>query len=231
MKRDLDHKAITYLSVMTCQHCCGAESVFDAKSAGKDLKSYKRKGPNKTTAVLLQELYKEDLTGKTLLDIGGGIGVIQHELFKKGIAASTDIDASSAYQNRAKDLGEKNGTLEKMQFLHGDFVDLIDKVDGHDIVTLEKVACCYPDVERLILSSTAKANYTYVLVYPRENFLSRMLIKITHVYFWLKKNPFRTFVHSEAMMQKLIEEQGFELKHKSNKGIWRIVVYQKEGVS
>lgn len=213
---------------MTCQHCCGAESIFDKKTADKDAIRYQKKGPNKTTLSILNTITDKDIENATFLDIGGGIGVLQHEALKRGALKTTNVDASFSYQEKAKDLGKTNKTIEKMSFYHGDFIDHESVIDQHDIVTLERVVCCYPDVEELITSTTSKSKHIYALVYPLDNFLSRLLIKVTHIYFWLKKNPFRTYVHSEKMMHALIEEQGFELIKKDRKSFWRITVYRRK---
>ena len=212
---------------MTCQHCCGANSIFDEKSAKRDFKRYSRKGPNKTTRSLLNALKKEGIKGMTVLDIGGGIGVIQHKLFKEGAVKSTSVDASSAYAEKAKAIAQENGTLQQMDFIFGDFVDCADSIDQHAIVTLEKVVCCYPDVRALLLNSTDKASNYYGLVYPKDTWLSRFLIRLTHLYFYIKKNPFRTFVHSEHEIQKIVTGQGFELIHKGGAGIWRITLFKR----
>lgn len=213
---------------MTCQHCCGAEGVFDNKAAEKDYKRYQRKGPNKTTLSILNAIQDSDVQDATLLDIGGGVGVLQHELLKRGAKATTNVDASFSYQEKARELGKTNGTSQQMSFYHGDFVDHEKAIDQHDIVTLERVVCCYPDVQELITTTTNKSKRIYALVYPLDNFLSRLLIKVTHVYFWFKKNPFRTFVHSEKMMHELIEAQGFELVKRDRKSFWRIAVYRRK---
>lgn len=215
---------------MTCQHCCGAESIFDQKSAEKDLNRYKRKGPNKTTRILLNMLTRNGVEGMSLLDIGGGVGVIQHELLKAGVIKTSDVDASTSYQTMAKQIAKDNDTLDRMNFIHGDFIDHASEIEKHDIVTLERVVCCYPDVHKLIQMSTDNANMYYCLVYPRDNFLSRALIKMTHLYFWIKRNPFRTFVHSEKNMYSLIKKQGFELVRQDNAFIWRVVVFKRSSL-
>ena len=220
---------LSYLGSMTCQHCCGAESIFDKKSAQRDFKRYKRKGPNKTTRTLLAEINKHAVNGWTLLDIGGGVGVIQHELLKKGLKSTTDVDASISYQEKAKQIANENDTIDQMCFIHGDFIDRAGTLEPHDIVTLERVVCCYPDIEKLIELSTEKSQHIYAIVYPAENMFSKALIKLSHLYFWIKKNPFRTFVHSEKLMHSLIEKQGFQLLSRKGIFFWKVAVYARVG--
>jgi len=212
---------------MTCVHCCGAENLFNQKQANKDLKKYRKKGPNKTTKKLLAALFNEEINNLSHLDIGGGIGAIQHELLKKGISKTTDIDASTAYIEKAKELMQQNGTTQQMEFIFGDFIDFHQHIDKHDIVTLERVVCCYPHVTDLINNSTSKANKYYALVYPMDGFLSKSVNKLAHLYLKLKKNPFRTYVHSEKMMHELICKNGFENIYYGNVFPWKIAVYKR----
>ncbi len=212
---------------MTCQHCCGAESIFDQKSAKRDHKRYKRKGPNKTTRLLLNALFKNDLTDLSALDIGCGVGVIQHELLKNGVVKTTGVDASTAYLETDKEIGINNGTSKLMKFVHGDFTDCAREIEKHDIVTLERVVCCYPHADELLNKSLQKTEKYYGIVHPRSNFLFTALNKCADLYLWMRGNPFRTFMHSEKKMHELIKSNGFEPIYRGTSSIWRICLFKK----
>lgn len=212
---------------MTCTHCCGAEKIFDSKEASKKLRHYLRKGPRKTTRRLLMAIGKENMQGKTLLDIGGGVGAIQHELLAKGLRSTTDVDASLSYINAAKEISIEKGMTDRMEFVYGDFLDIYPTVERHDVVTLEKVVCCYPNVKDLINSSASRSEEVYGLVYPMDNWLSRLTNKIGNIYLWITKNSFRSFVHRESMINSLIVDNGFERVHYSAVFPWRVAVYKR----
>ena len=78
---------------MTCPHCRGIEKIFDQETAERDLKAYRAHGPSTTTHLLIEALKAAGIVDRTLLDIGGGVGAIQHELlsnaadFKNGRGA------------------------------------------------------------------------------------------------------------------------------------------------
>ena len=67
-------------STMTCRQCRGIEQFFDQKEASRELKGYREKGPAKSTQMLIDAIEADGIEDKTLLDIGGGVGAIQHEL-------------------------------------------------------------------------------------------------------------------------------------------------------
>lgn len=55
----------------------------------------------------------------------------------------------------------------RITYLHRDFVSLAKGIPDADIVTLDRVICCYDDVEGLVSLSAAKARRLYGWVYPR----------------------------------------------------------------
>jgi len=63
--------------------------LYDERRAAADLKRYRENGPRPWTAALIESLKAEGVAGATLLDIGGGIGVIDHELLAAGAASAT----------------------------------------------------------------------------------------------------------------------------------------------
>lgn len=70
-----------------CARYCAAEAQFDRKVAERDLRRYRRRGPDATTRLILVELRRWPLEGLQLLDVGGGIGVISAELAGACLAA------------------------------------------------------------------------------------------------------------------------------------------------
>ena len=84
-----------------CQ-CQGMESLFDRELAESQLRRVHRRGPQRTTSILLEALQDRDVRGRTLLDIGGGVGIIPHRLLAAGAARATAVDASSAYLSVAR---------------------------------------------------------------------------------------------------------------------------------
>ncbi len=214
---------------MSCKHCCGANIQFDIKNAKKDLKRYLKKGPRKPTRLLVEILKAEHLKNQSLLDIGGGVGIIPLELVPNKVNKVTDVDASEGYISIAKSESEKRHKNLNVTYILGDFVDVHQRIEKHDIVTLDKVICCYPNVEKLLKTSLSKATTYYGLVYPQASFLSRIIVWILNLSLKIKGNPFRTFIHSPRVVHNTITNAGFK-KIASRKTLlsWQIHLYKKD---
>src|SRR5512147_1748560 len=132
---------------MNCCQCQGIENVFSQEHAVKELKHYRSAGPARTTRMLTEAIKALGVAGLSLLDIGGGVGAVQHALLEAGVQKVTDVDASSAYLNAAKEEAERRGYAESANFRHGNFVDLATNIAPADIVTLDRVICCYNDMQ------------------------------------------------------------------------------------
>jgi magnesium-protoporphyrin O-methyltransferase len=168
---------------MNCCQCQGIEELFSQKYVNKELSRYRTNGPDKTTRMLTEAIKTTDVQGSTLLDIGGGVGAIQHELLAAGVDHVTNVEASTAYLNVAKSEIQRLGLTERVSFHKGDFVGLAPDILPADIVTLDRVICCYPEMEELVSLSAARARKLYGLVYPRDAWWVKLVLAMENFYF------------------------------------------------
>src|SRR6266481_8796468 len=129
--------------------CCAAESQFGPKLAQRDLQRYRRRGADAVTKLMLAQLRRWPLQNKQLLNVGGGIGVINAELAPDGIASATLVEVSPAYLEVARRNLQSRYGSRSTQFLLGDFARIADTLPDADVITLDRVVCCYPDAEGL----------------------------------------------------------------------------------
>ncbi len=210
-----------------CGNCQGFESEFDEKTAASDLRRYHRKGPLPGTRILLQALRREGIGGMTLLDIGGGVGTIHHELLDSGVSSATHVDASTAYLASAREEAGRRGHEGNVRLLHGDFVELAPELPAADIVTLDRVICCYPDMEQLVGLSAARARRLYGLVYPRDTWWMRLAFPLPNLYFRARRCPFRIYLHPPEAVDEVIRGEGLERVFCRDTLIWQIGVYKR----
>ena len=212
---------------MSCCHCASIGGQFGESAAKRDVERYRRKGADKTTRILIDAVRAHESQQVSLLDIGGGIGAVHHELLAGTAATAINVDASSAYLAAAREESERRGHAERVSFVHGDFVDLAEELPQADIVTLDRVICCYPDLEDLVGASVAKSRRLYAVSYPRDRWYVRLGVAAENAARWLLRNPFRGYVHPTARLDELVVGAGFKRCLVRSAFAWQIAVYAR----
>jgi magnesium-protoporphyrin O-methyltransferase len=212
---------------MNCCQCQGIEELFNPKFVAKELSRYQSKGPAKTTQMLIEAMQEGGVEGLSLLDIGGGIGAVQHGLIHAGAESATDVDASSAYIQAAREEAQRQGLSDRVTFYLGNFVELAADIPPADIVTLDRVICCYPEMEKMVDLSAARARKLYGLVYPRDTWWVRIGLAIENFIFKLQRNPFRSFVHPTKSVEDILSNHGLMRRSYRRTLLWQVVVYTR----
>ena len=210
---------------MVCRQCHGIETVFDPRKANSELSKYRKRGPRKLTRLLIDAIKAEGVEGKTLLDIGGGIGAIQHELLKAGAGSSVGVEASTAYIRAAEQEAQRQGHAGRTSYQHGDFVEIAQDIQQADIVTLDRVICCYHDLDSLVGLSSQRATRLYAVIYPVDNRALQIVARLVNFGLWLRRNPFRFFVHPTSAVDSLIRRGGFHQRFYHRSFVWQVALY------
>jgi 2-polyprenyl-3-methyl-5-hydroxy-6-metoxy-1,4-benzoquinol methylase len=210
-----------------CNGPCAAAAHFNPKKADRDLHRYLRHGPDATTRMLLTELRRWPLQGLRLLDVGGGIGVIAVELADAGLASVTLADASAGYLEAARRHLASRGVSCAAEFFLGDFAATADTLPDADIVTLDRVVCCYPDVEALLRGAAARARRMVAFTYPRDVWYVRTAVVLENSWYRLRQDPFRAFVHSPERMASVLESAGFVRTARRATRQWALDLYRR----
>ena len=214
-------------TMVTCSQCEGIERQFGRRTAQWELRRFRKRGPAPTTRLLIDALRREGLSGASILDIGGGVGAIYHELFASGAHDAVHVDVSPDYLKVAREEAERRGHADHVQFVHADFVELAPTLPEADIVTLDRVICCYPDMDRLVELSATKTRRLFGAVYPRETWWTRTALRLVNVFNRLRRSAFRTYLHSPAAIDAVLRAQGLERRYLVHTLMWNVVVYAK----
>jgi cyclopropane fatty-acyl-phospholipid synthase-like methyltransferase len=212
---------------MPCNCCEITDNAFSQEEARTELKQYLRKGPAKQTRLILASIRSLGMKNADLLDIGGGIGIIHHELLGDVARTATHVDASSAYLKEARAEAARRGHGERVNFIHADFTDVASELPRSDIVTLDRVVCCYPDFRRLLKAAAGNSRRALALTYPRETWYFKYGMKILNFIQSLRRDPFRGFIHPITEMDALIKREGFERISLRRLFVWEMALYQR----
>jgi SAM-dependent methyltransferase len=207
--------------------CDGLEQCFDAQRATRELQQYRQRGAIASTQRLIALLQREALADMTLLDIGGGVGAIQHALLQAGMRNSLDVDASTAYLAAAREEADRLGLTERSQFLHGNFVELAPSIPVADVVTLDRVICCFADMPALVGLSAARATMWYGIVIPRDTWWMQGLQTIRNDMKRLTRAPLQFYLHPTQAIDGILREQGLRPHVSYSQGMWQVMLYRR----
>ena len=213
---------------MSCpsNQCCGT-GVFFTKWSRKYAKRFQKKGLEKAQQYLLDGVRMEPLRDRTVLDIGCGVGALHLTMLREGAQSATGIDAAEGMVQKAKELSSALGLNGKVSYHQGDFVQLSPSLPQADVTVLDKVVCCYPDLEGLIDASTNRTKRIYGLTHPRNNLLMEGIFKLQIALLKLFRSGFHPFWHDWNRMQEMILRKGFRIIHQRSTLAWSVVVFQR----
>jgi 2-polyprenyl-3-methyl-5-hydroxy-6-metoxy-1,4-benzoquinol methylase len=206
--------------------CSGTGSFFSRWSR-LYAKRFRRGGLEPVQKYLLEGIRLQPVRGSSVLDIGCGVGSLHLTLLKEGANRSVGVDMSEGMLKEAKRFAQEFGLSEKTEFIAGDFTQISSAIPESDITVLDKVVCCYENVERLVRTSTEKTGQTYAFSHPRENLLMKTLFKghmtLARIFRW----SFHPFWHKWDELQSLVLSSGFELVYENATISWQVLVFKR----
>ena len=209
--------------------CCqNYDGVFDDRMAKSIQKRYEKKGVRPSSKRLVKALQQYNWRGNSQLDIGGGIGAIFFELVPKGMATVCNVDISKAFLSVFQKMALERSLAENIDFRNADFLDVKDELETFDLVTLDKVICCYPDYVNLVEESVKRCNKVYAYVMPRDVWWVKMGQWFGQKLMNLFKINFTVYVHPTKGVSDILEQYGFVQKEIKYHWQWMTVVAEKK---
>jgi 2-polyprenyl-3-methyl-5-hydroxy-6-metoxy-1,4-benzoquinol methylase len=214
-------------------NCCSgaaypaAERQFGPAVAARDMERYERKGPDAATRLLLTAVRDAARAGDSLLDVGGGVGVVSLELLSAGVNRATIVEASPSYLDAARRSAEQKGFANRLQFLAGDFTAIAASIEPADTVTMHRVVCCYPRYEPLLGEAARCCRRALAFSYPHDRWYLRAWIVLDNMCRRILRNPFRTFVHPAAAMERILVAAGFQRVSRQRTLVWCVDLYRR----
>jgi len=182
--------------------------MFSPRTARRSLERYRSKGLDEIERRIVASAQEAGIQGARVLEIGGGIGVIQAELLEVGAATGEIVELVRAYEPYARELASDKGLADRVTFRVVDLMENPDAVEPADVVVLNRVVCCSPDGIELTGIAGRLARRTLVLSYPRDVVWVRLGVGLINLGQRLFGRSFRAFVHSPAKLRAAVEEQG-----------------------
>ncbi len=206
--------------------CCEPrvyERMFGANKARRDAQRYRTRGLGGTSRDLVE--LAGDVSGASILEVGGGVGAIEVELLAAGAERATDVELSGEYEDEAQKLLAERGLSDRVERRVGDFV--AEPIESHDVVVMHRVVCCYPDVDGLVGVAAARARRRLLLTVPQERWYTRTGVRVINLVLRVSGSEFRVFVHPLARIDAAAASQGLSLGERRRGRIWESAVYER----
>lgn len=172
-------------------------------------------------------LLDADVSGQTVLEIGCGVGHLHQTLLEKGATIAVGVDLSPKMLQLAQQWAQERGIGDRVRYLEGDFLLRRDDITPADVTVLDKVICCYPDMDALVDASLAKTTRLYAYTIPRNRLLVRMAMGFGAFLMWLIRSDFRSYVHDPDQIEEKVIAAGFQKVHEAQTVVWLSKVYKK----
>lgn len=208
----------------------GAEDVarfFDHEAccaSSRPSASGRLSGVSRTVLELLDDV---GVAGRTVLDAGCGQGGLTVALAQRGAAGMTGVDLSPQSVAVAARAAEQAGVPARFEVGNA----ATGVLDPHDVVVLNRVVCCFHDVDALLANTLPAARWVVALSLPRSRglrgVLARLLVSAENGWRRLRGDPFRAFVHDEAAVMGALDRGGWSLTARRDHWTWRVATFER----
>jgi len=169
----------------------------------------------------------------SVLELGCGTAALGVALLEMGAASLTGVDLSPASIDLARQRADAAGFAEAAAtFEVGNAV--ATTVDPHDWVILDRVICCYGDVETLVEHAISLAGERIAISVPE----SRGWRGLVNRPLWLAEFAWdrwqggcRGYVHDLRRIERWLDAAGFRSAGSDRVGLWHIGIYDRPKVS
>lgn len=211
--------------------CCCPHSKSGGRIFSFFARSYRRrfnkKGFEPSQVQLMDGLDQAGYKNATLLEVGSGVGYMHQVMLEQGAKNAVGIDLATEMLKEAQEWANEKNLTERVQYIQGDFIELLDQVEPAEVTILDKVVCCYPHAELLVNSSIAKTKRVYALTYPRSRWITKVGAKVMGGFLKLSGTDFRVFVHDPENIESWLGNAGFKKVSQRKTFIWLTQIYIK----
>jgi SAM-dependent methyltransferase len=210
------------------EHCC-----FDDWVDHWSVEAKRRPTAAKVTRSMLDALESAGLRERSVLDLGCGIGDLAIETVRHGATSARGYDLSPKAIEEARRLAAERGVGDRTAFEVGDAAEL--DLPSADVVVLNRVFCCYPDVNALLERSLASAGSVYGFTVPRSTgvvgLFGRVQTAMANLWFRLRRKKyagFRTYIHDVDKIDARVRAAGFSpIRREHRRIVWDLAVYAR----
>jgi magnesium-protoporphyrin O-methyltransferase len=165
----------------------------------------------------------------SVMELGCGTGALGVALLEMGASRLTGIDLSPASVDIAQRRAAAGGFADSAHFEVGNAAETA--AEPHDWVVLDRVICCYGDVEGLVGRAIALARDRIAISLPESRgwrgLVNRPLWALEYHGWDRWHGGCRGYVHDVRRIERRLADAGFLPSGRDRVGLWHIGVYDR----
>ena len=210
--------------------CCtpeGYRRLFHERGAEAQARRYRRRGLDAVSRTIVELVKQRGVAGRSVLEVGGGVGAIQVELLKAGAAAATSVELTPTYERSAAELLDELGLTGRVDRRLMDFAAEGAQVERADVVVLNRVLCCYHDMPGLAGEAADHAGELLVLSFPRRRLWTRCAVAAANFGLWVTRRRFHLFLHPPSRIREVAESRGLRTVYDRPGMLWEVLALER----
>jgi len=213
--------------------CCQPVDPRIARHFDADMRRHESAGRFPPMAVasraLLELLGDVSQRRPSLLELGAGSGALTVALLEKGATRADAVDLSPQSVATAERRAREAGVADRATFTVGDAAQAV--LEPHDWVVLDRVICCYSDVEALLGNAIGAARQRIAFSVPHvhgwRGLVNRLIVTVENATNRLRGRPCPGYLHAIRLIDERLAEAGFRRLRQTTAGLWYVAVYER----
>jgi magnesium-protoporphyrin O-methyltransferase len=191
---------------------------------------YKKDGLSKSSRIMMNWLIEHGLGGRNLLDLGCGAGTFSVEALKNGASTCVGIDLAPEMIMAADSLAAEMGLSTRAKFHLGNAAS--EELPPAEVVVMDKVICCYPELDSLLKNASSSSREIVCCVVPRDQGLwkwpLRLAARTGNLIYRLRRRKLNWFyIHSLKAIDGFLREAGFAREKTAPSRMWLALLYKR----
>jgi hypothetical protein len=205
--------------------CCENEAndrVFTTRTAQRAARRFQRDGLTADERAAVDPLVASGVTGRTILEVGGGVGQLGLALLQAGATSVTNVELSPAYELAARLLATETGhDAARIHRIVGDATAPSVQMGTADIGVLFRVLCCTTRWREMLTAVAHTGVDTISLTIPRATWRARGVSLLDTIAHRLRGRRFTLHVHPHDAVLEHLAGDGFTLVCDGGGWFWR----------
>jgi hypothetical protein len=143
------------------------------------------------------------------------------------MAQAVNVELTPTYEAAAAELIVEAGLSDRVERRMMDFTEAGTSVEAADVVVMNRVICCYPDMPKLAGAAAERARGILVMSVPNRRWWTRLGLTLVNFVFRVIRMQFRAFLHQPALILVAVERRGFKTRLNQPGLIWQVVALER----